>query len=761
MKKKIKLFIFILFFSLSSIYATYPKVALVLSGGGAKGFAQIGVVDEIMKLGIPIDFICGTSMGGLLGAYYALGYTSQDIIQMIRDNSLFAYMLKNKEKTVYPPSLFKDSNGLKISLGINKNGIGDYPGLIKDQGIISFLNKTTIKSPGEISFDELYIPYRAVAINASTGSEKILDHGFISDSMRATMSLPIVFAPFILKDGTYCMDGGLVDNLPVQVAIDWGADIIISVDVSSDDLKTGEDYSSLSGVILQTINLTTFGNREISQKESDILVKPDVSKYLVLDVGSFEQILEKGYEEFQIHKDEFIKIRDEISKYRDLKIPDKDSISYYSQLKDPIVTSVKFVDITKNNEEYSFTNIFDKYIGIALTSDILLELEEDVLSFAQLNNISSVSYNFKPSYIGSSEGVLELDLRSWEISPSKIDLIGLSQLGFSNNPINLAWFYLSFDVHTQLKKMLAEKMSVDLRLNISEKTEINSKIGYMIKSTNNYDMTLFTQFGTKFGSLSPANNKYIKYYIPTYSIGFDVGLGFDLRMSNKLSLEFLSNYNLISLYSTTFLSDTLAVSFENPILNVINFDMSFSFLDMEDSIFATKGFGANGIGSLKITDGDLGIFGYFDATYNFELSSKDTIKTHANFGYSSVNYQLTSSYFDLGGYNKIPGDYYGAYTREYLLVNFVYQRYLGDFISPLFLQSGITLYAHDSYDPVENIFPDCNDFMIKAPNSSRPKLSELGIGIFSGIGFNTNYGDIIIGGGISINGNFNIVLEFV
>ncbi len=761
MKKKIKIFIFILFFSISSIYATYPKVALVLSGGGAKGFAQIGVVDEIMKLGIPIDFICGTSMGGLIGAYYALGYSSEDIIQMIRDNSLFAYLLKNNEKTVSPPSLFKDSNGLKVSLGLNKNGIGDYPGLIKDQGILSFLNKTTIKSPGEISFDKLYIPYKAVAINASTGSEKILDHGFISDAMRATMSLPIVFPPFILKDGTYCMDGGLVDNLPVQVAIDWGADIIISVDVSSDDLKSGEDYSSLSGIILQTINLTTFGNRENSQKESDILIKPDVSNYLVLDVGSFEQILEKGYEEFEIHKDEFIKIRDEISKYREIKIVDKDSISYYSQLNDPIITDVKFVDITKNNGEYSFTNIFDKYIGKPLSSDILLKLEEDVFSFAQLNNISSVSYNFNPSYIGSSEGVLELDLRSWESSPSKIDLIGLSKLGFSNNPINLAWFYLGFDVHTQLKKMLAEKMSVDLRLNISEKTEINSKIGYMIKATNTYDMTLFTQFGTKFGSLSPANDKYIKYYIPTFSIGFDIGLGFDLRMSNKLSLEFLSNYNLISLYSTTLLSDTLDISFENPVLNIINFDLSFSYLDMEDSIFAIKGFGANGIGSLKITDGDLGLFCYFDTTFNYELTDFDSLKMNANFGYSSANYQLTSSYFDLGGYNKIPGDYYGAYTREYLLINLVYQRYLGDFISPLFFQSGITFYAHDSYNPVENIFPDCNDFMIKAPNSSIPKLSEFGLGIFSGIGFNTNYGDIIIGGGISINGNFNIVLEFV
>ena len=575
------------------------------------------------------------------------------------------------------------------------------------------------------------------------------------------MSLPIVFAPFVLKDGTYCMDGGLVDNLPVQVAIDWGADIIISVDVSSGDLKSGEDYSSLSGVILQTINLTTFGNRENSQKASDILVKPDVSNYLVLDVGRFEQILEKGYEEFEIHKDEFIKLRNEISKYRDIKIVNENSISYYSQLQDPLITGVTFVDVTKNNDEYSFINIFDKYIGIPLSSDILLKLEEDVSSFAQLNGISSVSYNFNPSEKNSNEGVLELDLRSWDTSPSKIDLIGLSKLGFSNNPINLAWFYLSFDVHTQLKKILAEKMSVDLRLNISEKTELNSKIGYMIKATNNYDMTLFTQFGTKFGSLSPANNKYIKYYIPTFSIGFDVGLGFDLRMSNKLSLEFLSNYNLISLAATTLPIGIDQIKFENPILNIINFDLSFSYLDMEDSIFAVKGFGANGIGSLKITDGDLGFFCYFDTNFNYELTDFDSLKMNANFGYSSANYQLTSSYFDLGGYNKIPGDYYGSYTREFLLINLIYQRYLGDFISPLFFQSGITFYAQDSYSPVENIFPSENSNMIEPPNSSIPKLSKFGIGIFSGIGFNTNNGDIIIGGGISINGNFNIVLEFV
>lgn len=760
MKKKLKALLAILFFSLASLNATYPKVALVLSGGGAKGFAQIAVVEKIRELGIPIDFICGTSMGGLIGGYYALGYSSSDIKEMITEKPLLDYLIYNPTTTSYAPSLFKDPDGLKLSVGLTKNGIGSYPGLLQDQGILSYLNRTTIKSPGEVDFDELPIPFKAVSIDVSTGNEVILDHGYISDAMRATMSLPIIFPPYLLKDGTYCMDGGLVDNLPVQVAKDWGADIIISVDVSSESLKSSKDFSTLSGIIIQTINLTTFGNREESQKLSDIVVLPKVSDYMVLDVGKFEEILEKGYEAFELNKDYFLELRDEISKYRDLEFVEEKEDSTYSEIPDPLVTSIKIVDVSNNNSSYSYLNRFDKYINVRLTDTVLEEVEKDVQDFATLNNISSVTFNFNPTDKENNSGVLELGLRKWENAPSKIDLLGLARLGFSTNSNNMSWLYFSFDMHSQLKEMLADKMSVDLKLNISESTKLKAKVGYQFFSDRDEELTLFLQFGGNFGSLSPANNKHFKYYIPSFSIGLDVGLGLDFRLSSKLSSELLLNYSLVSLSSSTLPSGIGLIEFENPILNIFNADLSVSYLNMADSIFSIKGYGIDGFASLRSADLELGTIFYVEASYNLPLTQKDTIKTQGSFGYSTANYQLTSSYFDVGGYRKIPGSYFGQLTREYFLLNLSYQRYLGEFLAPIYFQAGLKFFGYDSYNPMDNIYPTDGSYMIVSPDFN-PSLDNLGLGLYSGIGYKTTFGDLVFGGGFTINGNFCLVLEFV
>lgn len=761
MRKKLEFLFVLLFFSISSIYATYPKVALVLSGGGAKGFSQVAVVEEIQKLGIPIDFICGTSMGGLIGAYYALGYTSEDIKNMIHNNSLVNAVLDTPNTySVKPPTLLQNNQGLKLSLGFNEKGIGNNPGLLSDQGIITFINKTTIKCPGEIDFSDLQIPYKAMAIDITTGGEKVIESGFISDAMRATMSLPIIFPPYLLKDGTYCMDGGLVDNLPVQIAKDWGADIIISIDVSSDGLNDIEAFSSFSGVAIQTSRLVTFGNREISQESSDIVIKPDVAEYLVLDIAKFDEILEKGYEAFEENKEKLIEIRDEIEKYRELEYVTKETKGYYSQLSDPLISSIQFVDINFE-KPYTFANIFNKYLNQRLDEEHLKTLEKDIQSFGALNGISTVSYNFIPTNKIDNAGILEIGLRNWDTSASTIDFCSLLKSGFSSNPINRAWFYFTFDVNGNLQEIIADNLIVDLNIGISESANLNAKIGSKFYKENEYEMMGFFNFAINLGSLSPANNKYVKNHVPSYSYGFNVGAGLDLRVSNKFSLETLIGYRLISLNSSTLPNGFSTVSFEDPLLNFIEMDLSFAYLDSEESIFSNNGYGINGIGSLYVFDQEVTFYTYLKGKYDFHIDNINSLKLDFGLGYSSASYQLTSSYFDLGGYTNIPSFYFGSFTREYILLGLSYQRNIKDLYRDLYFQTGIKFYGYDSYNPITKIYTNSSSYMLDSPNSDIPSITDVGMSLYGGIGLKTEFGDIILGTGISLNGNFSLVLEFV
>ncbi|MBK5200193.1 MAG: patatin-like phospholipase family protein, partial [Spirochaetaceae bacterium] len=376
MKKKATLILSITLFILSPIFAAYPKVAVVLSGGGAKGYAEIAVIEEIQKLGIPIDFICGTSMGALVGGFYAAGYSSEEIKRMIKSNDMASMLLiPTYTETNELPGVFEEEINSFYSFGISNKGIGDVPGLVGDQLIQQFLSRFLIKNSSSMAFSKLSIPFKAVTTNVTTSDKFILDSGLLQDAMRASMSLPLIFSPYILLDGTYTMDGGLNDNLPVFLARDWGADIIIAVNVSADGLKEPGGYSTLSGVTLQLISLITFKKSDGLLGKDDLVIKPQVSDFTILNMGRYDDILKKGYEAAIANKDKLLALRDKIAKTRDL-VP-YSVVGTYSQLPDPLVREVRIVDVTRNSQSYSLSTIFDEFIGKTLNDANLDKLESD------------------------------------------------------------------------------------------------------------------------------------------------------------------------------------------------------------------------------------------------------------------------------------------------------------------------------------------------------------------------------------------------
>lgn len=263
-----------------------PRIGLVLSGGGARGIAHVGVLKALEKMRVPIDCIAGTSMGAIAGGFYASGMTPSEIEKVVTEsdwNYIFSDRTPRRELDF--ERKHDDSEYMvKLELGFNNGHVTFPKGLIAGQKLNLMLYPLTLRAAHINNFDDLPIPFRAVAVDIESGSAKEFSQGVLAEAMRASMSVPGVFSPVEIDGGLY-VDGGLLDNLPVESARNMCADIIIAVDVHS-QLGGREELETLFDITGQVIKLSTAKNTEKSialLTDKDILIRPGIS-----DIGSAE-----------------------------------------------------------------------------------------------------------------------------------------------------------------------------------------------------------------------------------------------------------------------------------------------------------------------------------------------------------------------------------------------------------------------------------------------------------------------------------------
>jgi NTE family protein len=298
------------------------KIALVLSGGGAKGLAHIGVLKALEENKIFVNYIVGTSMGGTVGAFYAAGFTPHQMDSIARTNEFFEWLsgiIPKKYERYYQK---KEENPSFLTLRIKFNKfkptISSY--LLKDEPLNLAINELLAVSSylANYNFDSLKIPFRCMASDIFTQSQIVLKSGSLSDAVRATSSVPLAYKP-IKIDGRYLYDGGIYNNFPVDVAInEFNPDIIIGVNVSS---KTFSDYpasideklvdESIYHLILSKSD-TSFVN-----KGNGIIISPNLEKYSSLDFSNISEIIDIGYKT-ALQKIQAIK--DLIAKYQDSQV---------------------------------------------------------------------------------------------------------------------------------------------------------------------------------------------------------------------------------------------------------------------------------------------------------------------------------------------------------------------------------------------------------------------------------------------------------
>lgn len=260
--------------------AVRPKVGLVLGGGGALGFAHIGVLKVLEEQQVPIDYIAGTSMGAIVAGMYASGMSPDEIENQFLSLDWWE-VLKDKSPHQYLSYRRKQENKrfMDMEFGLANRGLAFKPGMAYGQKLNNVLCTFAINSAGIHDFDQLNIPYRAVATDLRSGESVQLDHGNLATAMRASMAVPGAFTPVRIGD-MVLIDGGVLNNIPVDAVLDMGADIAIAVDVGASQAIKSEmsDFQTLGDVVGRTYTIVQRPSQERQLALADIIIEPDLAE---------------------------------------------------------------------------------------------------------------------------------------------------------------------------------------------------------------------------------------------------------------------------------------------------------------------------------------------------------------------------------------------------------------------------------------------------------------------------------------------------
>ncbi|MCZ6595494.1 MAG: patatin-like phospholipase family protein [Bacteroidetes bacterium] len=268
------------------------KVGVVLSGGGAKGLAHIGALKVIEDAGIRIDYIGGTSMGAIIGGLYAAGYNARQldsIFSIVDFGTLIQDEVPRSAKTFFERD---DAEKFALTLPFDDFKVTFPSGISKGQNVYNLLSRLLIHVKDVNDFSELPIPFFCVATNIETGEEVILDRGYLPRALSASSALPSLFSPVTINDIIY-IDGGVVNNYPVDEVRAMGADIVIGVDVQH-DLWNREKLKSAVDVMLQINSFRTINEMVEKKKRTDIYIHPQMDEFSLVSFADERQIVKAG-----------------------------------------------------------------------------------------------------------------------------------------------------------------------------------------------------------------------------------------------------------------------------------------------------------------------------------------------------------------------------------------------------------------------------------------------------------------------------------
>ncbi|KGQ18894.1 putative patatin-like phospholipase [Lysobacter dokdonensis DS-58] len=367
---------------------TRPRIGLALGGGGARGIAHISVLKELEALHIPVDCIAGTSMGALVGGLYASGRTTDDMEQLILSTDwkrLFDDTVPREERSYRRKH--DDRDGLAtVGVGISGGRVRVSPGVLQGERILSMFERETLGVSEIDDFDKLPIPFRAVGTDLNTGQSVVLASGSLPMAMRASMSLPGIFQPMQI-DGKVLIDGGVANQVPIDVVRAMGADIVIAVDVGT-PLETLDRNASLVQVVSQMSGMLTVGNTQrmlATLEDRDVLIVPKLGADV--KTGDFN----KAARALEIGKDAAAAARPELAA---LSIPPEAYRAWAEHRPAPSASAPVIQFVTLDNEtDYSdefLLSQLDVEIGQPLDTQ---RMEDKLIRVYSYGTFASITYD--------------------------------------------------------------------------------------------------------------------------------------------------------------------------------------------------------------------------------------------------------------------------------------------------------------------------------------------------------------------------------
>ncbi len=318
---KLKFALLALLLSFASVAQDRPKVGIVLSGGGAKGFAHIGFLQIVDSLGIPVDMIGGTSMGSIVGGLYTIGH-SPDSLESLVSNMDWSFLTDPSPQRRYISTYEKNNDERYVlTLNLTRDGLQIPSGLNPGERIINILSYNTAGYHEQLDYTtDLPIPFVCISTELNTGEEHVMRRGILPLSMRSSMGIPSLFNPYYYEN-QLMIDGGSVNNFPADHVKDLGADILIGVDVQTAFKDSLSDPSFLK-ILEKTsmyVNAATTRERE---NLCDLIINPDMSTFSSSSFGDAAAIVEEGRRAARRHMDELLAIREQIGGPQPRTVPD-------------------------------------------------------------------------------------------------------------------------------------------------------------------------------------------------------------------------------------------------------------------------------------------------------------------------------------------------------------------------------------------------------------------------------------------------------